>query len=95
MTDGGQPGASFDEIIQEGIEPFQEITRTVIDTMPGRRKRAAEKLAQEIFGKKGGRSSAPPSGPKAGLGGSLASRVGVTKVRIPRSNDQFSETDTS
>ena len=52
----------------------QELTQN-----PGRRKRAAEKLAQEIFGNKKGRASAPPTGPKAGLGGSLASRVGVTK----------------
>ncbi|KAK3696185.1 hypothetical protein LTR37_018087 [Vermiconidia calcicola] len=48
----------------------------------GRKKRQAEKLAQEIFGK-GRRSSAPPTGPKGGLGGSLASRVGVTKQRTP------------
>ena len=49
------------------------------ELVQGRKKRQAEELAKEIFGK-GRRSSAPPSGPKAGLGGSLASRVGVNKV---------------
>lgn len=44
-----------------------------------RRKANLEKLAQEMLGKKG-RASAPPSGPKGGLGASLASRIGVTKV---------------
>ncbi|KAK3049387.1 hypothetical protein LTR09_009306 [Extremus antarcticus] len=44
----------------------------------GRKKRRAEQLASEIFSKNR-RSSAPPVAPRAGLGGSLASRVGVTK----------------
>lgn len=74
-------GASFDEIIQEGMSSISASASndSTTDQILGRRKKAAEKLAQEIFGKKG-RSSAPPSGPKAGLGGSLASRVGVVKV---------------
>lgn len=76
-------GASFDEIIQEG-RSFNRARSTMeqsTDESIGRRKKQAEKLAQEIFGKKG-RSSAPPSGPKASLGGSLASRVGIVKVCI-------------
>lgn len=76
-----QQAVSFDDIIQEGTYTFSSLNKIRL-IIPGRRKKAAEKLAQEIFGKKG-RSSAPPSGPKAvGLGGSLASRVGVTKVQL-------------
>jgi hypothetical protein len=44
-------------------------------------KREAEKVAAQIFGNK----NRPPTGPaSSGPGGSLASRVGVSKVAIPR-----------
>ncbi|KAK5169363.1 uncharacterized protein LTR77_005338 [Saxophila tyrrhenica] len=46
----------------------------------GRNKRKAEQLATEIFSKNR-RSSAPPVAPRSGLGGSIASRVGVQKKR--------------
>ena len=55
-----------------------------------RQKKAAENLAQKLLGSNGRRSSAPPSGPKAaGLGGSFASRVGVSKRNssLPRNNN--------
>lgn len=81
-----QPPVSFDDIIKAGAYLHCAVapqgSQLMIPTQ-GRQKRRNEQLAQDIFGKNR-RSSAPATGniKKAPLGGSLASRVGVTKVRL-------------
>lgn len=85
----------FDKIIQAGTGL---LTIPGIGTEPsgltgssGRERKRNETLAAKIFSKDHRRSSLPP---KAGSGGSLASRVGVQKVRqtptLPRLQDRDS-----
>jgi hypothetical protein len=61
--------------------PDQHKKHRSLISLQGRQKRKNEQLAQDIFGKNR-RQSAPAAGniKKGPIGGSLASRVGVTKV---------------
>ena len=84
MTEGGKPAVSFDAIIKEGeLDQFKLccsgrgcLTRA---PSPARRKKRAEKLAQQILGK--GRTPTPPAVFK-NHGDTLASRMGVNKVGV-------------
>jgi hypothetical protein len=61
--------------------PDEHAKHLSLTSLQGRQKRKNEQLAQDIFGKNR-RQSAPAAGntKKGPIGGSLASRVGVTKV---------------
>ena len=87
-----KPTVSFDEMIKAGMQLRIASTEHAIDVAStDRQKRKAENLAQEIFGKNR-RQSAPQNNnnkkQQTQLGGSLASRVGITKARSIRSNRQ-------
>lgn len=70
---------SFDDIIQAG-KSSDHITALMLKA-EDRQRRKNEALAQQIFGKNR-RASTPSDGVrKAGTGPSLASRVGIVKVR--------------
>lgn len=73
---------SFDDIIQAGETHPSEIVRLFLIIPRDRQRRKNEALANEIFGR-GRRASIPSNGNrKLGLGSSLASRVGIAKVRV-------------
>ena len=80
----GRTAVSFDEIIQAGeFESKGQLGQYDDTSLLDRQRRKNEALAKEIFGKaKYRRASAPGNGSrKASTGPSLASRVGVNKVR--------------
>lgn len=70
--------ASFDALLQAGPYSCCRLEPSLHD--PDRQKKRNEELANQLLGK-GRRSSTPSNGiRKPGAGGSLASRIGVTKV---------------
>ncbi len=84
MMAPGRVAADFNAMISAGksnpgSRPFNVVAEAVVD----RQRRKDQALAQEIFSK-GRRQSAPGAGTlnrKPGTGLSLASRVGVAKVK--------------
>jgi len=75
------PSTISSRLVSNRHAPDQHVRRPSLMSIQGRQKRKNEQLAQDIFGKNR-RQSAPAAGntKKAPIGGSLASRVGVTKV---------------
>jgi hypothetical protein len=75
------PSTTSSRLVSNRHAPDQHVRRPSLIPIQGRQKRKNEQLAQDIFGKNR-RQSAPAAGntKKAPIGGSLASRVGVTKV---------------
>lgn len=76
------PSTTSSRLVSQQHAPEQQSKRPSLTLLQGRQKRKNEQLAQDIFGKNR-RQSAPAAGntKKTGpIGGSLASRVGVTKV---------------
>jgi hypothetical protein len=79
----GQVAVDFNRIINAGMDTRLRTKITASNVLVDRQRRKNEALAQEIFSKNR-RSSAPGAGlnnRKPGTGPSLASRVGVAKVR--------------
>lgn len=72
---------SFDAIIQAGNTSLEWILRAALLIVEDRQRRKNEALAQEILGRTR-RASTPSNGVrKPGSGPSLASRIGISKVR--------------
>jgi hypothetical protein len=79
----GQVAVDFNRIINAGMDTDLRTKITASNVLVERQRRKNEALAQEIFSKNR-RSSAPGAGlnnRKPGTGPSLASRVGIAKVR--------------
>lgn len=83
MAPDGQVGLSFDEILQRGTPPIQQKKALPIDMTQdrdARQRKEAQELANDIFGR-GRKEKLQQNGPrKNGIGPSLASRVGISKV---------------
>jgi hypothetical protein len=77
------PSTTSSRLVSNQHAPDQHTRHPSLISIQGRQKRKNEQLAQDIFGKNR-RQSAPAAGntKKAPIGGSLASRVGVTKVYL-------------
>lgn len=75
------PSTTSSRLVSQHHAPDKQIKHPSLISHQGRQKRKNEQLAQDIFGKNR-RQSAPAAGntKKGPIGGSLASRVGVTKV---------------
>ena len=75
------PSTTSSRLVSQQHAPDKHIKHPSLILLQGRQKRKNEQLAQDIFGKNR-RQSAPAAGntKKGPIGGSLASRVGVTKV---------------
>ena len=78
---------SFDEIIQKGMSPPRDVFEATLTILSDRARRKNEDLAKEIFGRnKQNKDAANKNSRSSSRTPSLASRMGVAKVRRMHSN---------